>query len=275
MVTGSVVLYHTAPEDVKNVIDSFCPDEGRELYLIDNSEQGTTEYLNIPFVSYIFNGKNLGYGAGHNIGLHAALEKGADFHVILNPDISFEPDLLPELETYALEHPDVVYILPKVCYPNGEIQYLCKLLPTPADLFFRRFIPIKKVNDRYCLKDSGYDKIMDPPCLSGCFMFLRMSVIKENDLFFDDRFFMYFEDFDLIRRLHRVGKTIFYPYRSIIHRHEKASYKNLHMLKVHLRSGIQYFHKYGWFIDKERKEMNRKILSEIEQLKEVDTNEQA
>ena len=95
-------------------------------------------------------------------------------------------------------------------------------------------------------------------------MFLRNSTLKENNIFFDDRFFMYFEDFDLIRRLHRVGKTIFYPDVSIIHDHEKESYKSKKMLMVHIKSAIKYFNKYGWFIDKERRLMNKRILEEMQ-----------
>ena len=74
---------------------------------------------------------------------------------------------------------------------------------------------------------------------------------------------MYLEDFDLIRRLHRVGKTIFYPYVTIIHDHARDSYTSKKMLKLHIISAIKYFNKYGWFFDKERRKMNAQILKEI------------
>ena len=153
-------------------------------------------------------------------------------------------------------------------YPNGEIQYLCKLLPTPGDLIFRRFMPktkwSEKKNDRYCLKNFGYDKVINPPCLSGCFMLMRLSVLAENNIFFDGRFFMYFEDFDILRRLHRVSKTLYFPGVQIIHDHQKESYKNRKMLLAHIKSAFRYFGKYGWWFDKERKEMNERVLREIE-----------
>lgn len=115
------------------------------------------------------------------------------------------------------------------------------------------------MNDRYILKDSGYNKIMNPPCLSGCFMFMRTKTLEENGLYFDERFFMYCEDFDLMRKLHRVGKTIFYPYVTIIHDHARASYKNKKLLFEHIKSACKYFNKYGWIFDKERKIQNMKI----------------
>ena len=114
--------------------------------------------------------------------MQEAIDEGSQFHLILNPDIRFSPDIISVLLSYIKECNDVVYILPKVIYPDGTIQYLCKLLPTPFDLIFRRFIPnnkfTQKLNDKYVLRISGYNKIINPPCLSGCFMFLRMSTVK-------------------------------------------------------------------------------------------------
>jgi len=270
MITASIVLYNTDVSQLRHTINSYAPSAERILYLIDNSEQ---EFdlkkldTDVTHIKYIFNNKNLGYGAGHNIALYKALDKNSLYHVVLNPDIRFDSLILDELEAFMNHHSDTVYVLPKVIYPNGELQYLCKLLPTPLDLFIRRFLPawefLKNINDRYMLKNSGYNKIMNPPCLSGCFMFLRLDTIKQYNIFFDEQFFMYLEDFDLIRRLHRVGKTIFYPYVSIIHDHVHASYKSKKMLILHVISAIKYFNKYGWFFDSERKNMNSKILKEI------------
>lgn len=269
MISASIVLYNTKIEDIEAVIASYCPKENRHLILIDNScvpcyfpKEDYGE-----FIEYIHNESNLGYGSAHNIGIRRAIELGSDYHVVLNPDIKFDSEILDELAAYADNHADVVYMLPKVIYPNGELQYLCKLLPTPFDLIFRRFLPsigpIKKMNNRYILKDSGYDKIMNPPCLSGCFMFMRTRTLSENQIFFDERFFMYCEDFDLMRRLHKVGKTIFYPYVTIVHNHAKESYKSKKMLMQHIKSACIYFNKYGWVFDKERMIMNEIVLNSI------------
>lgn len=269
MLTSSIVLYNTPKNQIdavlKSVFDSNCIEK---LYIIDNSPTDALSYVKdlSPIIEYIFH-ENTGYGSSHNIGIKKSIEEGADYHLILNPDIRFESNVLNELLDYLNKNQDVGYILPKVVYPNGELQYLCKLLPTPSDLIFRRFFPKTKKteakNDRYILKSSGYNKIMNPPCLSGCFMLLNCKILKENNLFFDDRFFMYFEDFDLMRRIHKVSKTIFYPHVSIIHDHAKESYKSKKMLFLHIKSAIKYFNKWGWFFDNERKEMNNRILQEI------------
>lgn len=274
MLTASIVLYHTRPElfdaVLKSVLDSKCVDK---LFVIDNAPEDKNREIEkrSDIIEYIPH-DNTGYGDSHNIALRKSAELKADYHIVLNPDIRFDKDVLKTLVNYMDQNKDAVYILPKVIYPDGELQYLCKLLPSPSDLFLRRFLPktnmSKKKNDRYVLKHSGYDKIMNPPCLSGCFMFLRVSALVENDIFFDDRFFMYFEDFDLIRRLHRIGRTVFFPEVSIIHDHARESYKNKKMLKIHIKSAVKYFNKYGWLFDRERNLMNKKILKEIEELKQ-------
>ena len=271
VITASVVLYNTPAREAETILKSFAPSPERKLFFIDNSPSSCGELSFLKEhgnVEYIFTGANLGYGKANNIGIERAITEGADYHVVLNPDLQFEPAVLDALTAYADSNPDVVYMLPEVLSEEGEVQRLCKLLPTPADLIFRRFFPQRGVfaqsNDRYTLADSGYDRIIDPPCLSGCFMFMRVGALEEHKLRFDERFFMYCEDFDLIRRLHRVGRTIYYPAVHIVHRESKASYKNGKMLAAHIVSACRYFNKYGWFRDPERDQMNRKILDELE-----------
>lgn len=272
MLTASVVIYHSQKEEIKSLLKSVQESNCvKRLYIIDNASTDENrvffESSSLSSIVEYIPHENTGYGSSHNIALQKAIEEGSDYHVVLNPDIYFESNVLSELVHYMDINTDVGYILPKVTYPNGELQYLCKLLPTPFDLIFRRFLPKTKAiirhNERYELRHSGYDKIMNPPCLSGCFMFMRVSTLKEHNLFFDDRFFMYCEDFDLIRRIHCVAKTVYYPKVSIVHNHAKESYKSKKMLKIHIQSAIKYFNKFGWFFDKERKAMNKKILDEI------------
>ncbi|MCQ2601713.1 MAG: glycosyltransferase family 2 protein [Treponema sp.] len=272
MLTASIVLYKTPIQQISTVLNcvvaSKCVDR---LYVIDNfsTEENKKLFSEYSFVEYIEH-ENTGYGSSHNIALHKAVDCGSDYHVVLNPDIEFTPDVLECLAVYMEKNNDVVYMLPRVIYPNGNLQYLCKLLPTPNDLIFRRFFSsiewVEKMDFKYSLRQSGYDKIMNPPCLSGCFMFLRVKTLEENNLFFDERYFMYLEDFDLMRRLHRVGKTLYFPKVTIIHNHAKESYKNKKMLKIHIQSAIKYFNKFGWFFDKERRQMNKIILKEIDDM---------
>jgi GT2 family glycosyltransferase len=157
--------------------------------------------------------------------------------------------------------------MPKILYPNGDIQHLCKLLPTPADLIFRRFFAFtswaKKRKEKYELQAMNYEQVyFDIPSLSGCFMLFRAAVL-EKITGFDDRYFLYLEDTDLCRRAHQVSKTAFYPAVSVVHNYAKGSYKNYKLLRYHICSAVKYFNKWGWFFDAARKKANKKILQEI------------
>lgn len=263
-VCGSIVLYENEPEVVSRAIESFLNTDLKVfLYLIDNSPNDNLRVLaNSPNVEYIFVNKNIGFGAGHNIAIKKSVYN-SKYHLVLNPDIYFEKGALEKIFSFMETNSDVGLLMPKILYPDGSIQYLCKMLPTPLEIFLRRFLPFRKLvekrNERYELRYTGYDKIMNVPYLSGCFMFLRSNVLQEIGAF-DERFFMYFEDTDLTRRIHRKYKTIFYPYVSIFHCYGKESYKKLRVLLIHIKNAFIYFNKYGWVFDKERKEINLKLI---------------
>lgn len=268
----SIVLYQNSLVQLKRAINSVLSTKlDVKLYLIDNSPANSLKILSElnPRIVYIFNNANLGFSKAHNIAIKETLKEGVPFHLIMNPDIYFDKGVLEELYSFMEENKDIGLVMPKVLYPDGRIQYLCKLLPTPFDLFGRRFLnkgPLKKYiekrNEIYELRFTGYNKIMEVPYLSGCFMFIRTEVLKKVGLF-DEKFFMYLEDTDLSRRIHRVAKTIYYPYVHIYHEHQKGSYKNLKLLKIHIESAIKYFNKWGWFNDPERDIINKKTLEKL------------
>jgi len=269
-INASIVLYHNKKQQLEQAISSFLNTNLEvNLYLIDNSNNDDLKELASidKRIEYIFNNANLGYGKAHNIAMRKSIDENIAYHIVLNPDIYFDNGVLEELFEYMENNNDVGHIMPKVLYPDGELQYLTKLLPSPADLIFRRFLPFEKWKEKksfkYELRFSGYNQIANVPYLSGCFMFLRTKAL-ENVGMFDERFFMYPEDIDLTRRIHKKYKTLYYPEVSIVHEHEKASFKSLKMMKIHMWNMIKYFNKWGWFFDSERKKFNEQILEELD-----------
>lgn len=247
---ASIVLYHTPENEIKAVTD-LLQQSGviSHTRLIDNG---------LP-------GANIGYGAGHNIALRESIAEGATYHLVLNSDIIFDPAALSKMLNYMEAHPDVALLQPRILYADGRLQASCKLLPTPLDVFGRRFLPkglIAKRNREFELLDSGYNSIMNIPYLSGCFMLLRVEALKDVGLF-DERFFMYPEDIDLTRRLHRKYKTLFWPEVTITHDHRQGSYHSLRLLGIHIVNMIRYFNKWGWWRDEERKRINRYTRNNI------------
>lgn len=272
--SASIVVFKTPADILAKAIHSFLsstPDS--LLYLIDNSPTDDLKYLAYDArIKYIFNNRNVGFGAGHNISFQHTLGR-SKYHLVLNPDVYFDKDVIEKLYLFMEDNPSIGQVMPKVLYPDGNLQYLCRLLPTPQILVLRRFFNffqplLQKRNYSHELQFSGYNKIMNVPFLSGCFMFLRMEALEKVGLF-DERFFLYTEDTDLTRRIHRFYRTVYYPDVSIYHYHAKGSYKDPWLMWCNIYSAIRYFNKWGWFNDPERERINQQVLQETINLKEI------
>jgi len=271
-IDASIVLYHNTQEIVEKTIHSFLDTSlDVKLHLIDNSKTDALKVLADcdDRIEYVFNGKNIGFGAAHNIALRKSLKDGVAYHLVLNPDVYFEKEVLDELLKYMEKNQDVANVMPQIYYEDGTIQHQCRMLPTPFELFARRFLPfqsiVKKINKKVELHSFGYDKEFNIPFLHGSFMFLRVCALKEVGLF-DENLFLYMEDLDLNRRLYTKYRTMFYPYVNIVHIHAKDSRKRKKELLLHISSTIKYFNKWGWFFDKQREEKNKELFDRIKNL---------
>lgn len=260
LVSASIVLYRNNIDGLKRAINSFLStDLSIHIYLIDNSPTPELENIvNDDRAEYFYLNANRGFGAGHNAVLRRPHLLGK-YHIVLNPDIYFERGTVETLVEYMDNNNDVGNVMPKVIYPDGSIQYLCKLLPTPMDWIGRMFLPIKSLKDnlnyKFEMRFSGYDKEMNVPYLSGCFMFLRTSVLMDIGVF-DEGIFMYGEDTDFNRRIYQKYRTMYLPSVTIVHKHEQGSHKNFRLFWIHVKAAIYYLNKWGWFFDKDRKRIN-------------------
>jgi GT2 family glycosyltransferase len=266
--SASIVIYKNSPQVLTKTIDSFLRGTSvSKLYLIDNSPTDKLRHLmNDPRIIYRFNNKNVGFGAGHNMTLREIISE-SKYHIILNPDVYFGENVIDTLYQFMDQHPEIGQVMPKVLYPDGRLQPLCKLLPTPRTLIKRRFLnfhksSLEKENYRYELRFSGYDKIMEVPFLSGCFLFLRTEVLKNVGLF-DERFFLYTEDTDLSRRIHKHYRTVYFPQVTIFHYHQRGSYRNIWLMWCNIKSAVRYFNKWGWRNDSEREFFNQRTIQQF------------
>lgn len=263
-IVSSIVLYKTKQVIVEKTIESFLNTTlNVKLYLIDNSPTDDLKCLAADKrIEYIFNGVNIGFGKAHNLTLKHSINS-AKYHLILNPDVYFEAGTLETLFEYAENHINVGLVMPRVLNFENQLQFLCKRIPTPVELIFRRFLPkfvrlYKTRMDYYEMRERDYGTEFVAPTLSGCFMLVRTECLKKIG-FFDERFFMYLEDVDLSRRIFKYFKNVYYPKATIYHGHSKESYQSLRLLSIHIQSAIKYFNKWGWFLDPERKKINKSV----------------
>ena len=277
MLNISIVLYRPAWEqEVLPLVEELLRVKKlRKIYLLDNTEpsyspkdgltaqavlqqRGLTAQAVSRKLRYMAMPENMGYGRAHNIALRESAYYRTELHLVMNSDIRVKAKDIDAMHDWMLMHPEVGQLMPKVLNPDGSQQYLAKRLPAPIDVFGRRFLPawmIARRNRRYERRDMDLEKPVNAPYLSGCFMLLRTKAAVEAGLF-DERYFMYPEDMDLTRTIHRNYLTLYYPAWTIVHAHARSSYKNKHMLRVHIRNMCLYFNKWGWLFDKERHTFN-------------------
>src|SRR5579859_1702019 len=152
--SASIVAYKTDHHQLRQVIGCYLNSAVTgHLLVIDNSPTDELRHLcNASRVEYLFNGENLGYGRAHNIALRRSIAH-SKYHLVLNPDVYFEPDTLGKILEFMEDHPQAALAMPKVLSSAGKLQMMCKLLPTPLNLATRRFFPFqswfRKLNNRY------------------------------------------------------------------------------------------------------------------------------
>ena len=142
----------------------------------------------------ILSGSNLGMGAGNNIGIKAAT---TDYVFILNPDVTLEPNTLNEL-----------------FLASKKITEFTILSPINVDLNFPNY-KIKKITEE---ENSPFQV----DYIDGFSMLLNKNKFND-DIYFDENFFLYLENNDLCIRANRAGGSIYIvPTSKINHGGSKA-----------------------------------------------------
>ena len=264
MISASLVLFENDSEQYSRAIKSFLNGCDGLLIIFDNSPRPlNNDLFKHSRVRYIHSDINLGFGAAHNKAV-AAIEGSPKYHLILNPDIIFDDQVIPHIERVMRSNLEIGALMPRVNFPDGSSQQLCKMLPTPVDLIFRRFIPVKffhnYINNCYELRDLPENRIVDVPVISGCFLMVNLDIFRALGGF-DNRYFMYLEDVDLVRRIGVISRVVYEPRIKVIHEYAKGSYRSKKLLGYHIISAFRYFMKWGWFIDSYRRKKNSSVIS--------------
>ncbi|MEH6588906.1 MAG: glycosyltransferase family 2 protein [Halioglobus sp.] len=266
----SIVLYNSPLELLLRTLDSLAlsvADASRfrsiphvDVHIIDNSQETASrdetrsalakctagELLNLR---YIENGENSGFGAGHNKVLDSL---DSTYHLILNPDAELAEETVEAGIACMLDEPGTVLLSPQVWSDGGHQEFLCKRYPSVLVLLLRAFAPrfvrwfFRRRLHHYEMRDAcASDQPSDVLLASGCFMLVSTAALQEVGGF-DERYFLYFEDFDLSLKLGAKGRKVYHPDMKIVHHGGYAARKGMLHVKLFVRSGIQFFRSHGW-----------------------------
>ncbi|MDO8260349.1 MAG: glycosyltransferase family 2 protein [Candidatus Magasanikbacteria bacterium] len=262
MVDISIVIVNYNSKDftlncVKSILASDWSGLSYEIIVVDNnSGDGVGELLQSEklAVKFIQSSENNGMGAGNNIGFKVAQGK---YFVAINPDTLVATDTFKILFDYMEKNSDVGVVAPQLLNPDKTIQNSCfrwysLLTPVYRRLPLDKFKFAQKDIDRFLMADYDRKKMREVDWLMGSFLFCRAEVLKKIN-YFDERYFMYFEDTDLCRTFWKEGwRVVYFPEAKVIHNHaresaEKAWYMFISSKSTrgHIYSWLKYLLKWG------------------------------
>lgn len=224
-----------------------------EILVVDNNSSDNTlgilaKYENDKF-TVIKSKTNMGFAKANNIAFQKCL---GNYILILNPDVVFKTQtnlniLVDELNKNA----NTAIVAPKLIYENGSKQESARMFPSPVVLIIRglkleKFFLGRKFYKKFLLIDSDDNIAQNVDWVIGAFILIKKDLlIKVN--YFDEKYFMYYEDADLCLRLLKNGyKTIYVPTISVTHKYKRESSKKiLTILKlIHIKSILRFYTKH-------------------------------
>ncbi|WP_270328129.1 glycosyltransferase [Enterococcus malodoratus] len=254
-VTVSIVTHNSDKIflSLDSLIETLGEDQTIQIRIFDNASEADyrkhlESYLAYPFIKIIFHEENKGFGFGHNANL-----LGTDgYGIIFNPDIILSENHLKEMTNHLAEQPECGLLAPKILNEDGTTQYLIRNHLNVFD-YMLRFIPFKFVKKLFAkrlakfeCRDLRDDQDSLVRMISGSFMVADLAKFNEIDGF-DERYFMYFEDNDLCRKMEQAGyKTVYSPQFTVIHLYERGAVKSRKLFFIFLQSMRKYFQKWGW-----------------------------
>ncbi len=217
----AIVVNWKLKEDTERCIESLERlDHPCQIILVDNgSEDGSAEYLaqRFPHLQIIALPVNVGFGAAVNCAIrHVLSQPDWNYVFLLNNDATIHPHAITELLSITQKNPDVGIFGPKVYYnhPADQLWY--------AGARRRRGVLAAADTGRGQKDASRFDILREVDYVFGAAMLIRRQVFERIGLF-DERFFLYLEDWDFCLRAQQGGFRLFYVPQSHVHHKGSAS----------------------------------------------------
>jgi len=185
------------------------------LILVDNgSQDGTADDVSalLPDVVVIRNAGNAGFAEAVNQGMRAGV---GDYVLILNSDSIARPEAVARLAEFLSQRPDFAVAAGRLVHEGTDrpqVGFAMRAFPTLAGQLalmtgFERYWPGNPVSRRQALRDFDYDRTqeVDAQPAGACLMCRRSDLEAVGG--FDEGFFYWFEDVDLVRRIRDRGRV--------------------------------------------------------------------
>lgn len=221
-VTAVVVHFRTPERTLRaaRAVAESAPDA--EVLVVDNDSRDSVGALlrdAVPDARLIVEPKNRGYGAACNRG---ARESVREYLLLVNSDAYVSPGAVQALATALEQDPRAAVAGPRLLDPDGSLQPSIQRLPSPWRVFSESSGLAKLTGGRapfrgHSATREDHSAPRRVESLSGAVLLVRRSAFEEVGRF-DESFFLYAEEADLIARLSRRGwRILFEPRAEAVH----------------------------------------------------------
>ncbi len=253
----AIVLNFRSPKDTMRCIEALKDQtiaEKISILVVDNhSDDESIGWFRARLKSdtairIIEQRSNTGYGRGNNAALHYVR---SEFVLIINPDNTLPSGGIERMLESLQKRTDTGIVGPALVYPNGGIRSSARRFPHILDLCRKRLFPEAwQKNYEQWLKTIENKNEVEVDWLVGACLLMRTDLLRSLGGF-DPRFFLFFEDIDLCRRVHLLGKKVLYlPNVHVLDRRNRLSGSSVlsllvrRMTWIHLMSAMKYFWKW-------------------------------
>ena len=262
-ISAIVLNYRTPKETVKCVqalLDQNLGDD-MEILVVDNhSDDESMGILHarikgLPHVHIIESKENGGFGHGYNLGVKHARGK---YLLLNNPSKIIMKGSIEIMANLLEKDPSIGIVGPKLLHNDGTLRSSARAFPSPIDVVIKRTLLRNFFQyriDRYLQtrEDPNIERDADW-VIGGCLLIAKN--LMETIGGFDKRFFLFFEDIDLCRACHAIGKrVVYFPQAEAMDRKRRLSDGGVFSLltskvgRAHIASGWKYFWKWGLHIN--------------------------
>lgn len=258
----SCVTYNTDEKELLTAIQSLhtaCIKAeivtSTTIYLIDNGpgkdnlntlrKFENDSRFNFSAIKVITGHGNIGYGAGNNLAIKVT---NSQYHLVMNPDVIVHERAIAELCHVLKDNISIGLVAPASYDENGKRLYLAKRKPSVPVLlarflnipFLNRLLKSSLSNYEYRDIDTTTNTLIPIELASGCFMFCRADALHDIDGF-NEKYFMYFEDFDLSLRMADKYQLMLNNKASITHFGGDAGRKGVKHIRYFCASALRFF----------------------------------
>lgn len=193
---------------IASILDSSY--QNFRIIIIDNASKDNSmkllDVFNDERIIKIYEKENLGVATGNNIGVKKSIELGCDYSLLLNNDTEIEPDTIKKIVDKAKDN---LVVVPKIYFYKGQnIWY------AGGHFLWKR---AGNVHDHYAEKDDGSIEFKDFYDYAPTCCMLINNIIFKMVGFFDDNYFLYYDDTDFCMRLYTNGIHIAFAKDAIVY----------------------------------------------------------